>query len=177
MCQPGCGFSCKRQGVVRLRDLAKFLYSCWPARQTFCSAIRVSKCVCSLVHCDGYSWLSTRLHLELTKTQSARYTSEDFLKPFEVGRPTLHLGLLSYKMRLQSGSFCKGGGRRKFTFFVCLLSLSFSLALGHTCSGFQWVMKTSWDISLKTYWILFLELPLVGSHCWASWLATYKLLW
>jgi hypothetical protein len=46
---------------------------------------------------DSYSWLSTCLHLELTKTQVFRHNCWDFffiIKSFEVGRPTFNLDLL-----------------------------------------------------------------------------------
>jgi hypothetical protein len=47
-----------------------------------------------MVYCDGYSWLSTWLHLELTKTQVFGHTCERlffFIKFFEVKRTTFNL--------------------------------------------------------------------------------------
>lgn len=46
-----------------------------------CLSVSLSKndCICRRLNiCDGYSWLSTSLHLELTKSQAAGCTSEGF---------------------------------------------------------------------------------------------------
>lgn len=62
-----------------------------------------------------YSWLSTCLHLELTKTQAAGHTCEDFYC----------LGYLRWKTHPKSGSHLlgaahiKGHGRRKLLLSAC----------------------------------------------------------
>lgn len=50
-----------------------------------------------------------------------------------------------------------------------------SLVLAHTFSGFQYILKTSWDMEhrgLNNYWIL--KLLSGDSHCWTSWTTACK---
>ena len=80
----------------------------------------------------GYSWLSTWLHLEWTKTQMAGHTCEGtFLKSFEVIRPTSNLGIWrhTYTRSFEMGNLPliwttpTGHGRWKLcSLLACLLS-------------------------------------------------------
>lgn len=86
--------------------------------------------------CDGYSWLSARLHLELTKTE---YICKEFffLGSFKVGKPTLNLGHLRWEDSAliwatpSADNLHKGHGRREHLLFVCLSSLLVASLLPH----------------------------------------------
>lgn len=81
-----------------------------------------------------------------------------------------------------AGSLCRGHRRRKSFSFACLPSPSFgnsipSLALEPTSSGFQGVLKTSWDTQphgLNNYWTL--GRPLADIPGWASWITACRFL-
>ena len=89
--------------------------------------------------CDGYSWLSARLHLELTKTQTTQYICKGFffLGSFKVGKPTLNLGHLRWEdpaliwAMPSADNLHKGLGRREHLLFVCLSSLLLASLLLH----------------------------------------------
>lgn len=83
--------------------------------------------------CDGYSWLSTWLRLEWTKTQVTGHTCEWFflLNYLEVGRLALNLVLWRVKIGLKSGphlllaDYIRGmEAGSSYAFFAYLLSLT-----------------------------------------------------
>ena len=87
--------------------------------------------------CGGYSWLTTWLYQELTKTQVVGHTYEGFFfslsKSFEVGRPNFNPDLLRWKnpsliWPMHSAGCLYEGHREEEACSLCLL---FSL----TCSS------------------------------------------
>lgn len=110
----------------------------------------------SILHsCDGYVWLLTWLHLELSNTQMIRHTCNVWyfflIKSFDVARPTSHLDLWGGKIHLYSEpNLLLAAYRKKKTcsFFACLFSARPFLHWHWepTSLGCQSLMKPSWDI-------------------------------
>lgn len=120
--------------------------------------------------CDGYSWLSTWLLLEWTKTQVAGHTCAwlFLIELLEVGNLALNLVLLKCKdwpyiwATPFLSSLYKRCGRRKRLFFLCLLALTYQQVHSFTATlEFRYILKTRSDIQpcgLNNYWIFELSI-------------------
>lgn len=124
----------------------------------------------TITRCDGYSWLSTWLLLEWTKTQVAGHTCAwlFLIELLEVGNLALNLVLLKCKdwpyiwATPFLSSLYKRCGRRKRLFFLCLLALTYQQVHSFTATlEFRYILKTRSDIQpcgLNNYWIFELSI-------------------
>lgn len=147
--------------------------------------------MCVLYVCAGYSWLSTWLHLELTKIQKWATHNSDFgliqsgkililNMLLNVGKHTVILDLLTWEKPTsnigQTSAWCsykqmEGVNICYSPYCSGIASTSISsLSLEPISSGFEHVMETTWVIHLW-YWAIsgFLIFPFLGSHGWIIW--------
>lgn len=129
--------------LITLSCQALKRHHAWSASQTICSYLchnssrsYIQSNLCDLhISCDGwYSWLTTCLHLELTKPHLAWIHLGgifSLIKSFKVRRPTFNPEILrqeepSLIWTLPSaGSLYKWYGRKLLDFFVCLVGWLF----------------------------------------------------